>query len=520
MKHITPLLLLGLLVPTLAAQETPKKPARDSYRPYTEAWGPNATHVTVPEEVRGQYLQLTVSPAKLPDPLLKYRLRLFATEKETGNAAYLYSEALAEFNKVYHRSQETVFRSEEFRSAENATEQQLRFKAFPLYPHWSPDSYVEITAEDEERLYSSLNRVYELLERASHKTYYDWSDTFENKGIETLLPNIQEMRGLARYLSGKANWEIRNGQYEDAIRTIRVGLVLGEHTRDSQPFNVLVTGLVGLAIQGSMQSQLHELLNQPDAPNLYAALTQLEFSPRALLTPMAGERLWMFPRAVAPNIYETIHEASDEECRAVLRDLCDIFYQWGLHQGNLANTEQNSSVFQMFACLFSYPFAKERLLKQGKTEEEIEAMSTYKIVTPYILEEIQKSYDLIQVISALPRGESHTAIQFDESLHYGIQAEPAKIFLALLLPATQAAKHAYLRAEQTLDRLKIIEAIRLHAALNDGRLPKTLDEIKEVPVPKIDVMSGKPYPYRTEGNRAIVDYESSSGLARMEIVLQ
>jgi len=524
MKPITSFIVFTLLLPVLAAQEPPRKPARDSYRPYIEAWG----QPTAPEDVRGQYLKLTVSPAQLPDPLLKYRLRVFSTEKESGNAVYLYTEALAELNRIYHAKIDTMHRSEEFRNnnlSPGSTEyQQTQFKAFPLYPYWGSDSYVEITAEEEAILYASLSRVYELLELASRKTYCDWGDTSEFKGIGTLLPHLQEMRTLGRYLSGKANWEIRNGNYEDAIQTIRIGLVLGQHVRDSKSFNTLVSGLVGLAIQGIMQASLHDLASQPDAPNMYAALTQLEFSVYSLLTPMEGERSWVLTRRpFTPNLYDTINKASDEECRAVLCDLVDILSYDDIFQSDAVmfyQTESGRSVALSFVCLFSYPFAKERLTQQGKTDEEIDAMSTYKVVTPYVLEEIQRAYDLVQVNAALPPGESRTAIQFDESFYYGDKSSPVKILLALFLPATQAARNAYLRTEQTLDRLKIIEAIRLYAAMNDGRLPQALDDIKEVPVPKTDVMTGKPYNYRVEGNTASVDYMTSSGLSRMEIVLQ
>ncbi len=527
MKTIYPLLLFGLLLPTLAAQETPKKPARDSYRTYTEAWGRDSDTVIIPKDVRGQYLQLTVSPAKLPDPLLKYRLRVFSTEKESGNAAYLYSAALGEFNSVLNRTQDDMLRSEEFRNinpAQGSVEyRQMQFKAFPLYPQWPSEGYVEITAEEEANLYKSLDRVWFLMERASRKTYYDWSDSFEFAGIETLLSNIQEMRVLARYLSGKADWEIRNGKYDDAIKTIRVGLVLGEHTRDSKPFNCLMTGLVGLAIQGIMQSKLHELACQPDAPNLYAAMTQLEFSPRAVLNPMEGERLWMFPRQVSPEIYETIDQASAEECHTILRGLSETFFAAGTDSsgpnGTLFQTERGKRFFESLICVFSYPFAKERLLAQGKTEEQIDALSTYQIVTPHLLEEIQREYDKLQVISALPHGESHTEIVFDDS-NFRFRPEPVSIYLALFLPATQAAKYAYFRTEQNLDRLKIVEAIRLYAALHDGQLPQSLEDIKEVPVPKIDPMNGKPYQYRVEGNVAMFEYEQTGGLSRMEIRLK
>ena len=52
--------------------------------------------------------------------------------------------------------------------------------------------------------------------------------------------------------------------------------------------------------------------------------------------------------------------------------------------------------------------------------------------------------------------------------------------------------------------LQCIEAIRLYMASHDGRLPGSLDEITEVPIP-LNPMTGKPFPYRLEGDKAILD---------------
>jgi hypothetical protein len=62
-------------------------------------------------------------------------------------------------------------------------------------------------------------------------------------------------------------------------------------------------------------------------------------------------------------------------------------------------------------------------------------------------------------------------------------------------------------AEVRLDRrvaaLRAVEALRLHAAAHDGRLPNSLDPVKAVPVPD-DPMTGKPFPYRREGESAVL----------------
>ncbi len=517
----TLMFLLSSPSPTTAGEPI-KKPSREGHRDVFVCTPHDESETVMPEGITGFYEKITVAPSTFPDPLLRYRLNVMSTEKEPGNAAPLYVEALAEFNKVLNRSMEGMYQSEEYRKLDPKkdwqTVQKLKFKRFPLYPHWSQDAYTVVSLEDERELYRNLSEVYKRMEKASRKRYYDWNETFEFKGIATLLPNIQDARALARYLHGKADWEIRSGNYVDAVRTIRVGLTLGEHIRESSPFKVLVTELVGIAITTMFQGQIEHLMTQPDAPNLYPALTQLFIPGDSLLQSMYAERSWTFPRLTGFDI-DTIDEAGPEECRNILANLFTTLIEGsGSPSPEWTETEWGRSLVQSVICLAGYPYGKERLLKQGRSENEIDKLSTYKIVTPMILEEIKRVYDLLFVITAFPRGESHTAIVFDDE-QIRDSTHPANILLSLLIPATYAAKTAFYRQQQTYDRLKIVEAVRYYAAVHDGNLPESLDDIKEVPVPKIDSITGKPFSYRVEGNKVLLNYMVHAP-SRMEITVE
>lgn len=517
------LLLFPTGIPGLDAAEPVKKPARDGHREVFMCSWQDRGDVVMPEGITGFYVRMTVTPSTFPDPLLRCRLNVMSTEKEPGNAMPLYVEALAEFNRVLNRSMEDVYQSEEYRKLDPHKDwqavQKLKFNAFPLYPHWSPDAQGETTFEDERLLYQKLSKVYELMEKASRKRYYDWSDTFEFKGIETLLPNIQDARALARYLWGKAYWEIRSGNYAEAAKTIRIGLTLGEHIRDSSPYNVLVTQLVGIAITGIFQGQIEHLMTQPDAPNLYPALTQLFIPGDSLVQSMYAERSFVLPRLTGFD-FDGIDQAGPEECREILTNLFTTFLVGtGSPPPEWMGTEWGRSLMDSAICLAGYPHGKDRLLKQGRSEEEIEKLSAYQIVAPMILEEIKRVFDIMYVVTAFPRGESHTAIVMDED-RLRDPTHPGRIFLHLFIPATSSAKTAFYRQQQTYDRLKIIEALRYYAAVHDGKLPETLDDIKEVPVPKIDPMTGKPYQYRRDGKTAFIDYTTTYGLSRLEITLE
>ena len=524
MYKLSPLLIF-LLPITLFASDLPQevpRPAIESYRHIAEP-----PFVQRPEGINGTYRKMTISPQTLPDPLLRYQLNVFSLEKETGNAYPLHVAALASYNRIFNRAMQGVYRSEAYRALDPTDNddrremQRLEFKAFPVYQHWHRDWYTEIAPEDEERLYRNLDEVFQLMERASRRTYYDWSDRHEYRGIATLLPQIQEARELARYLGSKANWEIRNGRYNDAVRTIRVGLALGDFMLETQPPTSLVGTLVGIAINGMMHEQLFLLAAQPDAPNLYPALMQIQVSNKPWLNALRSEMTWLLsPQYSGADFLETIDRLSSEEAKAFLDEVAKVF----VFMGGYIPPEGAICIWQTGFYVLSYLPAKQRLLQMGRTEQEIEALSTHQVVAPFVFEELRRAYDLMIVTAAMPLGESHTAIDdFDD---FTLQAgrrfhSPVDIIISSMMPAFNAAQTAHHRQTQTLDLLKIIEALRYYASVH-GTLPESLADMTELAVPKTCPITGDPYEYRVDGRTAVIDYNlfPGGGRSRIEIVLE
>ena len=526
MKRLLFLFLFTLPLPLLGddlPQEIPR-PASDAYRHPAQV-----PFVQRPAGINSNYRKITVSPKMLPDPLLRYRVNTFASEQETGNAYPLFVAALKEYNKHADGTRIAHYRSEAYRSLDSDKEEDQRtmgyllFRAFPLYSHWSRDMWTEITAEDEARLYQRLDGVYRLMEKASKKTYFDWSDEYKFAGIATTLEPLQEARELSRYLSGKANWEIRNGNYVDAIRTIRVGLAHAEHILESRPPGFLVGMLVGLALKQMMFDQLFLLSAQPDAPNLYPALMQLTVSQKHWLDAIRSETLWLIPQYNDDRFWDTLDSLSPEQAQSILDEFALLFQSV---ESTSEEPEKNRLPLTRTAiCVASYQPAKQRLLQKGLSEEAIEAFSTYQIVVPFILEEIKRTYDLLSVEASMPVANTPAAFNFDEHV-MNLSRNPrssADNLLALITPATRAARTAFTRQTQTLDLLKIVEAIRYFSALH-GKLPASLDEITELAVPKMCPITATPYRYSVSGNTAVIDYSmydrDHRDKSRLEIVLE
>jgi hypothetical protein len=82
--------------------------------------------------------------------------------------------------------------------------------------------------------------------------------------------------------------------------------------------------------------------------------------------------------------------------------------------------------------------------------------------------------------------------------------------VSLLLPAMQAARNAQTRLEREIASLRVIEALRMYAAEHDGKLPNSLDDIKQVPVPN-NPATGKAFLYHVDGETAILELPASDG---------
>jgi hypothetical protein len=496
-----------------------KMPARESYRKPYDSWEDSEYQEAEFQRV----VKITVSPATFPYPLLKYRFNTYSTELEFGNAAPLYMQAFAEYEKIYGEAEKNWYASKEYFELKKsgASEDKIigeMFRAVPLEPAWPNSSYPKsVSPEEEAKFYKAMEPVYRLMEKASRMRDADWSYCMEYKGIATNLEHVQNLRALARYLCGKSDWEIRNGRYEDAVKTLRIGIAMGNHLGRAN-FPNLVNMLVGIAIQGIMQNQIMIMASQPDSPNLYPALTQIVLPTDAFQYALQGEQFWPFPTQNALPIFENIDKASPEECRERLENVIVTLIQTQTNQWLTLPEKSKVSAAVTMVCTLCYPQGCDRLLEQGCKAEEIERLSVYQVVTPFVLQEIKAAYDRLLVTATFPYGSSHSAIIFDESICEKIQS-PVDIYLLLIMPALDAAKRACLRQHQTQELVKIIEAIRYYAAVHDGRLPESLGAIKEVVIVTDDPMTGKPFGYKVEGRTAMIDF-THVGKCRMEITVQ
>ena len=75
--------------------------------------------------------------------------------------------------------------------------------------------------------------------------------------------------------------------------------------------------------------------------------------------------------------------------------------------------------------------------------------------------------------------------------------------LSSLAPAVPRLHEHVAEVDRRVAALRTVEAVRLHAASHEGRMPASLDAVDVVPVP-LDPMTEKPFQYESDGHTATI----------------
>src|SRR5207247_1651118 len=203
-----------------------------------------------------------------------------------------------------------------------------------------------------------------------------WRERFRDlsgaEAIAVLLPECQSARNLARVLSLRCRQEIAEGRLNDARKTLQTTLQLA---RDIPETPTLINGLVGIAIQGIALGDLQHLLQRPDAPNLYWALTSLPRPFIGLHEAMEQER--SFVLQLVPALRDADKTRAPEEWRHILREMLRSVRQTADEAGIRAEilpSDVQSELGLTALAMVAYPTAKRKLIEYGRDRKELEAM--------------------------------------------------------------------------------------------------------------------------------------------------
>ena len=441
--------------------------------------------------------KLTVTPAAEPTPALKYRFTVPELEIKPGNAAPFYYRSLISLQYL-SRGLQKKYGDDWSEYASLPTDQ------------FSVDLVREMVGG------LSQSSAMDALREAVRRERCDWDWQIRQmrgvKLVEFLLPEVQVARDWTRLLALVARLQIVEGDYEAAIHTLMLDY---EYAQDLARVPFFVNGLVAIAKAGILNQQVIYLIGSPNSPNLYWALSELPqpfVDMRETVRSEMAIGLRIFPMLQDAETAEHSSQEWDRLLAEAVRTLKTHVKSWGNSGTGFYTGEELLRLLDEDFASVAYPAAKQRLLDAGMEAGRVEPMAVGQVLLIDAAREYRRLADESEKWWYAPYPAAHRRMEEaeEESLDLGSQAGFGQAVVYGLLPALRAARMAQIRLEWQMNALRVVEAVRMHAA-ETGRLPQTLDEISVVPVP-LNPIIAQPYAYRLEGQTAVLELPFSDGM--------
>ena len=222
-------------------------------------------------------LTITLRPAAEPVPALKYRLVPERRALVPGNAATFYHRGIQLV--IQRRASDAAVEKPQGKARQESAEEQIA--------NWVSGPISGIPRDEARKQLGHYEAALKEAELGAGRSSCDWEFDRRAEGITLLLPEIQEMRPLARLVALRARLAILDGQVDEAMHWIETGLVMGRHVGQGP---TIIQALVGIAIDNVMLRCLDELIQVPGTPSLYWALADRPRPFVDMRRPMEGER--------------------------------------------------------------------------------------------------------------------------------------------------------------------------------------------------------------------------------------
>ncbi len=211
-------------------------------------------------------------------------------------------------------------------------------------------------------------------------------------GGNTLLPDVQALRGVARALQARFRTEVTRGQVDDALRTAKTMFAMARHIGEHP---TLIGELVAIATANMAVSPLEELLEQPGCPNLFWALTDLPEPLISLKTGIDGERLilWSLFRDL-----KSTSPMSAEQIKDFINPLDALIMQSANKRANVLRDHVASNVKDQE----KVRAARRRLVKGGLVDSSVDAFPAEQVILLDEARHCQARFDEIVKIMKFP----------------------------------------------------------------------------------------------------------------------
>ncbi len=419
---------------------------------------------------------LPLTPRAAPVPALEYRFLPSGMLRKPGNAVPIYL-------RLVHEQRD-----------------EMRRRWVEVPSKWNKLPLDRLPLAEAKKFLNDHRYMLRQLELGARRQKAEWEYTLDaGDPIGLLLPDMHHMRNLVPLLILQARVAMAEGNYPAAVHTLETGFCMSRHVAEA-PF--LICALVGMAMANQLADAVLDLVERPDAPNLYWALTVL---PRPLIGTRKGEEfeqqmlVMQFPDLAdvdRPRSAEQWDEALKRVRKEIERIIAFDKEAKRIPAGSTAADPAGKSPDLEIARKY---VAKRRRL----SAQQVRALPPAQVLMLYIADAYREFGDDAYKAAYL-QGSRRRAVfeEADKRLRAASDTEGTRI-PHWLLPALKKVWLAQERTDRRIAALRAIEAVRMHAAAHNGQLPEHLSDVKVVPVPN-DPGTGKPFGYQREGATAVL----------------
>jgi hypothetical protein len=137
----------------------------------------------------------------------------------------------------------------------------------------------------------------------------------------------------------------------------------------------------------------------------------------------------------------------------------------------------------------------------GVSADRVGAMSPAHVLLLYIVGTCREDWDDFYRAAYVPYPQARPLFEAaDKRLREAPHTEAHEVSRTLISDLNRVMSRQT-ALERSLAALRVIEALRMHAAVHDGNLPDELDDVTEVPIPN-DPGTDRPFEYRRDGETA------------------
>lgn len=425
----------------------------------TLGWICSIQAAEAPDENDVTLTNLSVTAAPESVPLLGHSLLPRASDRQTGNAALFYYGAAGLMPNMDDALSDS-------------------------FKQWQKQPVDKLPRKEVEAFLDTFEKSFDHIRLASLRDHCDW-ETPVHAGYDFELPSLSAFRQLARAMALKIRLDLADRDLDAALEDARHLLAMG---RNLAAGPTLIQDLVGVAIA---QTAIRELMAWPqdtDAPNLYWALSTLPTPFIDIRPSMETEMDLIFKEF--PDLGNIEEETlSVEQANALA---ATILTKVGMSSDNKTLQALAPATW----AILQYTDAQAFLRARQWTDKHLKALPVAQVVLIYQLQQYVENRDRMVCWLFLPYADAYAHKKEADQAQSKLYGGGAKFNLfAYFMPALYRIGFIQARLDRDIAMLRIVEALRMEAAHNQGRLPKRLSDVTRVPIPN-NPITGKPFLYQ------------------------